>query len=77
MLFRSSKQMHVKMAVVFLGLLFLTAVAIAMAAEVESVAIVLPGPIGDAGWNATGYAAVQALGDQDYRTAYSDSSSTV
>jgi len=42
-------------------------------AEVHRIALVLPGSIADAGWNAHAYQALQELAAQGYETAYTES----
>lgn len=42
------------------------------ASEVAKVAMVLPGPIGDQGWNTKAYLALEEYKEQGYETAYTD-----
>lgn len=73
---------HGKMIAVVLMTCFLTTVASSIAfaggaqekKEVgeESVAMILPGPIGDQGWNTKAYLALEKFKENGYTTAYTD-----
>lgn len=59
---------------VSIGLLFLLLGSGAvMGGEVQSIALVLPGSIADAGWNAHAYQGLQELAAKGYKTAFTES----